>query len=363
MAWGVLDVLLVMVLIMEMQCKNHTERLISRAHSKFITRRIIAKREISCNQEEYSLNGQCCKKCKPGYVKTLDCPTDTDRHCRQCEKGKEYINHFNELDKCSRCSMCDKILGFAVLKNCTPEQNTECTCAENHYCTSTPPCRHCNPCTVCESGVIEKQCTLTSDTVCGTAETGFPQWATALIITLLILGVAGAIICFKRRRKGFTNREVLRESHPSVESKRLITYADIDLSSHITDIAEQMTLKEVLKFVRSCRVPEPVIDQTLQDYINDTDERKIKLLQVWYQRQGIKGAYCTLISSLRELRMCAAADKIEEKLKAAALSHQEGGLSCSNDTEQSKTCTQENRNSDNGSAELNKIFSGHLEET
>ncbi|PKU35177.1 tumor necrosis factor receptor superfamily member 6 [Limosa lapponica baueri] len=301
-----------MVLIIEMQCKNHTERLINRTHSKLITRRIIAKREINCKKDEYNLDGQCCKKCKPGFVKKIHCPTDADKHCGRCEHGKEYIDHTNDLQECLRCSSCDRIL------------------AKPHQCQQRWGQK-------CESGIIEKKCTLTSDTVCGTAD--------------------------KRRRKSFTNKEDLPEAHAPVENKRLMTYADIDLSSHVTDIVEQMTLQDVMKFVRNRRVPEPLIDQTIRDYPNDTAEQKIKLFQVWYQRQGIKGAYRTLISSLRELRMRAAADKIEEKLKAEVPSCQEGGQSCSNDTEQSKTCTQENRNSDSDSAELNKTFSGHLEET
>ncbi|XP_074011046.1 tumor necrosis factor receptor superfamily member 6 [Numenius arquata] len=368
MARGLLALLLVVISIIEMQCKNHTEHLINPAHSKLITRRIIAKREINCKQEEYNLDGQCCKKCKRGSVKNVSCPTDIDKHCGPCEHGKEYVDHINDLDKCLRCSSCDIILGFEVAENCTPGQNTECTCAKNYFCNSAPLCNHCHPCTVCESGVIEKQCTSTSDTVCGTE--GFPWWATALIIMVLVLGVAGAIIYYKRRRKGFTNKEdlpeVVSKSDPpgvSIENVPLTTYADIDLSSHVTDIVEQMTLQDVMKFVRKRQVPEPIIDQTIRDYPNDTAEQKIKLFQVWYQRQGIKGAYGTLISSLRELRMRAVADKIEEKLKAVVPSHQEGGQSCSDDTEQSNTCTQENRNSDSDGAELNKTFSGHLEET
>lgn len=138
---------------------------------------------------------------------------------------------------------------------------------------------------------------------------------------------------------------------------------DVDLSSHVAGIVEEMTLQEVKTFVRNHKVPEPVIDQTVRDYFSDTSEQKIKLFQVWYQRHGIKGAYGTLINSLRDFKMCTAADKIEEKLKAAVSSCQEGGQSYNDDTEQSKTCTQECRNSYNGTAELSKTYSGSLEET
>lgn len=138
---------------------------------------------------------------------------------------------------------------------------------------------------------------------------------------------------------------------------------DTDLSSHIPAIVAEMTLAEVKKFVRYHRLSEPVIDQNIQDCPGDSSEQKIRLLRVWYMSHGMKGAYGTLISSLRELKMCAVADKIEEKLKAAISSSQEGGKSCNADTGQSKTCTQEGRNSYNDSAELSKAYSGSLEET
>ncbi|XP_009862916.1 PREDICTED: tumor necrosis factor receptor superfamily member 6-like, partial [Apaloderma vittatum] len=359
----------VVVLITETQCKNYTEALIHIAHNKLITRRIIAKREIKCNPDEYSSGAQCCKKCERGFVKTTDCPTDTSKHCVSCENGKEYIDHVNDVDKCLRCSSCDSIFGLEVAKNCTPEQNTECTCAKNHFSNSSAPYTHCDRCTLCESGITEKECTSTSDTVCGEQGKGVLPWTAALITVLVLVVVAalaGVIFWCKRKQKGLTSKRILggalRKTEPPYENVPLI-YTDVDLSSHIPGIVEEMTLPDVKTFVRNHKVPEPVIDQTLRDYVSDTSEQKIKLFQVWYQRHGMKGAYGTLISSLREFKMCTAADKIEQKLKAAVSSSQEGGQSYDDDTEQSKMCTQEGRNSYNNSAELSKTYSVSLEET
>nr|XP_009933987.1 PREDICTED: tumor necrosis factor receptor superfamily member 6 [Opisthocomus hoazin] len=356
----------VVALIIETQCKNDAEAPVHIVHNKFITRRIIAKRETKCNVDEYSLGVQCCKKCKRGLVKNISCPTDISDHCVPCKNGKEYIDHDNDLDECMRCSLCDSVFGLEVTKNCTPEHNTECTCAKNHFCNSSIPCRLCSPCTICESGLIEKQCTSTSDTVCGTKEGGTLWWAIALIIVLVLAAAAGARIYYKRKQKGLSNTEDLSEIVPkqevSYENVPLIS-TDVDLSSHVAGIVEEMTLQEVKTFVRYHKVPEPIIDQTVRDYVNDTSEQKIKLFQVWYQRHGMKGAYGTLISSLRQFKMCTAADKIEEKLKAAVSSCQEGGQSDSDDTEQSKTCAQEGRSSYDDSAELSKTYSGSLEAT
>ncbi|NWX51857.1 TNR6 factor, partial [Steatornis caripensis] len=261
-----------------------------------------------------------------GFVKNTECPTDINKHCIPCENGKEYIDHANDLDKCLRCYSCDSIFGLEVAKNCTPAQNTECTCAKNYFCNSSVPCRHCDPCTV-EHKL--KGCSTTKDL---SSSGTFPNASlskTGMLPTALIF----------------------------------FYVLDVDLSSHVAGIVEEMTLQEVKTFVRNHKVPEPVIDQTVRDYLNDTSEQKIKLFQVWYQRHGMKGAYGTVIRSLREFKMCTAADKIEEKLKAAVSSCQEGGQPYSDDTEQSKTCTQESRNSYNDSAELSKTCSGSLEET
>ncbi|KFP18660.1 Tumor necrosis factor receptor superfamily member 6, partial [Egretta garzetta] len=305
---------------------------------------------------------KCCKKCQRGFVKNIECPEDISEHCVPCEDGKEYMDHVNILDECWRCRSCDSILGLELVKNCTPEQDTECTCVKNYFCNSAP-CRHCDPCTICESGVVEKQCTSTSDTVCGMkdhiklifhARNFVPfklQWDCPSMYMPLFHDI---------NEVNFTMRTLLGEAR---ETLYYFSRIYVDLSSHIAGIVEEMTLQEVKTFVRNHKVPEPVIDQILRDYISDTSEQKIKLFQAWYQRHGIKGAYGTLISSLREFKMCAAADKIEEKLKAAVSSCQEGGQSYSDDTEQSKTCTQEGRNSYNDSAELSKTCSGSLEET
>ncbi|NXT79742.1 TNR6 factor, partial [Zapornia atra] len=296
-----------------------------------------------------------------GHVKTISCPTDISKHCVLCENGKEYMDHENDADECNRCNSCDNMLGFESTKNCTPEQNTECGCAKNHFCIS-ELCAHCSPCTICESGVIKKPCTSTSDTVCGTKGNVF----------ILLYKVGGLqnlslLISLLHLFSGERTPHICRWQKNPVrfkcqEHSFSFMLLDVDLSNHIAGIVEEMTLQEVRTFVRYHRLPEPIIDQTVRDYPTDTSEQKIKLFQVWYQRHGIKGAYGSLINSLREFKMCAAADKIEEKLKATVASYQEGGQSHSDDTEQSQTCTQESRNSYKGSPELNKTYSDSSEE-
>ncbi|KAL9846829.1 tumor necrosis factor receptor superfamily member 6 isoform 2-T2 [Geothlypis trichas] len=332
-AQRLLALLLVALLITETHCKNDTEALITS------NRRIISRREVSCKEDEYKLDNQCCRKCRNGFVKNVSCPTDVTKHCAPCQKGKEFMNHLNDFDKCHRCRLCDSIFGLEVVKNCTPEEDTQCACAKNHFCNATECHTTCQPCTICESGVIEEQCTAHSDTVCGTKD--------------------------KRKQnhpkifEGPPGNGVGEGEHVDVP----LIVEDVDLSSHIPGIVAEMTLTEVKKFVRHHRVSEPTIDQSIQDFPGDTSEQKIRLFRVWYQSNGMKGAYGTLIRSLRELKMCAVADKIEQKLKAAISSSREGGQSCNADSEQSKTCTLEGRNSYSESAELSKAYTASLKET
>ncbi|XP_067156141.1 tumor necrosis factor receptor superfamily member 6 isoform X2 [Apteryx mantelli] len=365
MATRLLPRLFVVGLIIESQCKNDTEAPIHTAYNKFIARRIIARREIECAPAEYNLGGTCCKKCERGSVKNIPCPTNITKHCDKC-KEEEYIDHTNDLDKCLRCSSCDNVFGLETAKKCTPEQNTECTCAKNYFCNSSASCAHCEPCTICESGLVEKQCTSASDTVCKMKGNGSLLWITGVVLGFVLLVLSGGIFWYKRKYKDPTSKQSLGEAvpKPGVHSEMVpLIFADIDLSTHIPGIVGEMTLQDVKTFVRNHRVPEPVIDQILRDNFSDTSEQKIKLFQAWYQRHGIKGAYGTLINSLRELKICTAADKIEEKLKAAVPSSQEGGQSYNDNIEQSTTCTQEGGNSYLDNAELSKTYSDSLEET
>ncbi|XP_062352602.1 tumor necrosis factor receptor superfamily member 6 [Cinclus cinclus] len=356
-ARALLPLLLVAVSIIETQCKNYTEALVT------YNRRIISRRDAVCSKDEYQLDTQCCKKCRSGFVKSVTCPTDIIRHCVPCEKGKEFIDHPNELDKCWRCKLCDSTFGLEVVKNCTPEENTKCTCAKNYYCSSVK-CDSCNQCTTCESGVIEKPCSLSSDTVCGTKDLGKLWWVVA-IAPVALLAIAGVIWWCKRKGKCLTisGHPSNRGYNPEPYENVLLIDADADLSSHVPSIVAEMTLAEVKRFVRHHRVSEPAIDQSIQDCPGDTSEQKIRLFRVWYQSHGMKGACGTLIRSLRELKMCAVADKIEEELKAALSSSQEWGKSYNPATEQSKICTQEDRNSYNDNADLSKAYTGSLEET
>ncbi|NXD13457.1 TNR6 factor, partial [Nothocercus nigrocapillus] len=296
-----------------------------------------------------------------GFIKNTVCPTNIREDCVQCKPGQEYVDHANDLDECMRCGSCDIGFGLETAEKCTPTQNTKCTCAENFFCNSSGSCTHCEPCSTCDSGLVEKQCTPTSDTVCKIK--GEIHFVLYFKIDLCCI-VSDVFICRCHTSKLSPGQSVPEPGVPSVSIFSFsFMHLDIDLSTYIPDIVVEMTLQEVKAFVRNREVPEPVIDQILRDNANDTSEQKIKLLQDWHQRHGINGAYETLIRSLRKLKMCSAADKIEKKLKAAVARSQEVGQSYNANNEQSTTCTQESGNSHLHNAELGKNCSGSLEET
>ncbi|NXP29865.1 TNR6 factor, partial [Scytalopus superciliaris] len=245
-----------------------------------------------------------------GFVKiiSITCPTDINEHCVLCESGKEFINYPNDLNKCKRCSSCDRVFGLEVAKNCTPEEDTECACIKDHFCNiSSVPCGHCNPCTNEDS--FGRNCITAKDLPSSRTSPNTILRKTGMCKGKPAMCLPSALISF--------------------------LLLDIDLSSHIAGIVEEMTYQQVLAFVRHHHIQEPTIDQITRDCPGDTSEQKIRLFRTWYQHHGMKGVYGTLISSLRQLKMCAAADKIEEKLKPAVSSCQEGRQSYNGDTEQS----------------------------
>ncbi|XP_006272311.4 tumor necrosis factor receptor superfamily member 6 [Alligator mississippiensis] len=304
------------------------------AHSayKIAIKRIIAKREINCESDQHlAADGKtCCKKCPPGTFKKHDCTTGNNTTCSPCNNGLTFMDEYNYVEKCRRCQPCDSGHGLEVENNCTTTHNTKCRCKSGYFCVSEQCTKHCEPCDKCENGIVDVHCTPTSNTVCK----GNFWWMLSALI--LLLPLAGILYYCLQHRKNYKNLNVNQQySNNVIGEENPLLYTDIDLSPHISSIAEGMTLPQVKTFVRRHQITEPTIERVIQDNQNDTAEQKIKLLLNWYEAHGMKGAHRTLISSLRELKMCAVADSIEEKLKAAVSSSQENNKSNNGTTEQS----------------------------
>lgn len=92
----------------------------------------------------------------------------------------------------------------------------------------------------------------------------------------------------------------------------LFSFADINLKPYIPEIVRDMEVNQVRKLVRKLGVRTAQIDEITHDNLHDSSEQKIKLLECWHEMHGIKGSYQTLITSLTELKLYDAANKINQ---------------------------------------------------
>ncbi|XP_003224413.3 tumor necrosis factor receptor superfamily member 6 isoform X1 [Anolis carolinensis] len=288
---------------------------------RFAVKRISKRDGIICQLNmQYQFNTTtgviCCSSCNPGSVAiNIGCTkTYPITKCKNCIEGKEYMDKFNHKTKCLRCNDCDKEHGLEVETNCTAKQNVKCKCRPGFFCNS-PPCQHCDPCDTCEEGTVLEKCTETQNTKCQRREhVPWYKWALPILFVILVAVPVIFIIC-KRMRN---NRRTYRIPPGDKNNETEPMYPDIDLTPCIPDIAEEMKLEQVMKFVRKLGVSPVCIDAVKNNNNNDVTEQKIKLLECWYQETGRKGAFKTLITTLDKLDLRATADKIQQKINPEA---------------------------------------------
>lgn len=89
-----------------------------------------------------------------------------------CNSTNEFYNMTS--GSCRTCTNCSS-LGLATLYECGPDNDTVCSCPEEHYFNYNTS--SCTPCTNCLTDRPQyqtiKQCTATSDTVCQPCQTGY----------------------------------------------------------------------------------------------------------------------------------------------------------------------------------------------
>ncbi|XP_042314662.1 tumor necrosis factor receptor superfamily member 6 isoform X2 [Sceloporus undulatus] len=263
------------------------------AYRKHFAVKYISKRDgtICQTNTQYLYNTTtdafCCYSCDPGYVaEYVGCKkADPRTKCKRCTEGIEYMDKFNHKTKCLRCNDCDSQHGLEVETNCTITQNIKCKCMPGFFCDS-QPCQHCNPCDKCENGIILEKCTETKDAIC--------QRKVSV------------------RNNYEHNISTLDDACTETEPP---SNPDIDLTPHISDIAEEMKLEDVIKLVRKLGLSPARIDEVTVNNYNNVSEQKIKLLERWYQENGRNGAYGTLITTLIELRFRATAESIKQKIR------------------------------------------------
>ncbi|XP_018093536.1 tumor necrosis factor receptor superfamily member 16 [Xenopus laevis] len=157
-----------------------------------------------CWSGQYTAKGECCISCSigEGVIKScgvnqtvcepcLDSVTysDTFSHTEACKPCTECFGHKRMVAPCvesddavcacaygyfmdensAQCKLCKSCPeGFGMMMPCSSIEDTICEkCPEGTYSDEDNDRDPCLPCTICEDGEIEeKECTLTSDTVC-----------------------------------------------------------------------------------------------------------------------------------------------------------------------------------------------------
>ncbi|KAM4852526.1 tumor necrosis factor receptor superfamily member 6 [Thomomys bottae] len=270
-----------------------------------------ATTRTQCPEGQQLGNQSCGLPCQPGTRKCADCSNNgVEPVCKPCQEGKEYTDKEHYSTKCRRCGSCDGEHGLEVETNCNLTQDIKCRCKPNFYCNASV-CDHCDPCATCEHGIIEK-CTPTSNTKCKIemlVSRSRLQWLWSLLLIPIIGGVILWVYWRHRGRRGHP------EHKASNDETMPLNYLDVDLSKYITDIAEQMTINQVKDFVRKNNVNEAKIDEIKNNHLQDTAEQKVQLLRHWYQSHGKKGAFNTLIESLRKANLCALEEKIQDMIR------------------------------------------------
>ncbi|XP_035237197.1 tumor necrosis factor receptor superfamily member 14-like [Anguilla anguilla] len=124
----------------------------------------------SCGSAEYEINGECCPRCTPGTHVHEHCTKFGSTSCVPCAQ-KTFIDVPSNLPECLPCRMCDP--GYSALKivrECTPTSDTVCGPLEHHYCTKTDykGCTFAQKHTICRHGqFIIRNGTTSANTKCG----------------------------------------------------------------------------------------------------------------------------------------------------------------------------------------------------
>uniref|UniRef100_A0A8C9V9J6 TNFR-Cys domain-containing protein n=1 Tax=Scleropages formosus TaxID=113540 RepID=A0A8C9V9J6_SCLFO len=107
----------------------------------------------ACGSAEYKTGAECCPMCAPGRSAVSHCTEYTSTSCVPCV-GSTFIDKPNGLTKCTPCMACDHGLGVKTVKECTASSDTVCGVLEGNYCIDPYKggCRAAQKHTTCKPG-------------------------------------------------------------------------------------------------------------------------------------------------------------------------------------------------------------------
>ncbi|XP_048876501.1 tumor necrosis factor receptor superfamily member 5-like isoform X1 [Brienomyrus brachyistius] len=122
----------------------------------------------ACDQNEYEIDGICCRKCSPGSRVSRHCTKQSTGHCAPC-LDSTFSETPNALKKCHPCTVCAEDRGLKTVKECMPSSDTVCGVLNGHYCIDRygEGCREAKEHTTCKPGQsIRRPGTEYNDAVC-----------------------------------------------------------------------------------------------------------------------------------------------------------------------------------------------------
>ncbi|KAL4604874.1 tumor necrosis factor receptor superfamily member 5-like isoform X2 [Arapaima gigas] len=121
-----------------------------------------------CDSSKYEIDGKCCSMCSPGTRVYMHCGENITNGCVPCLRGT-FNDKPNGVLRCQKCTTCDEGLGLKMVKECTASSDTVCGVLEGNYCIEPYEggCRAAEKHTTCKPGqFIKRPGTNSTDAVC-----------------------------------------------------------------------------------------------------------------------------------------------------------------------------------------------------
>uniref|UniRef100_A0A8C9VPQ7 TNFR-Cys domain-containing protein n=1 Tax=Scleropages formosus TaxID=113540 RepID=A0A8C9VPQ7_SCLFO len=122
----------------------------------------------ACNGAEYEIDERCCPACDPGFYVQRHCIAFYTTKCVPCPVST-FTNKPHGRRICNPCTTCDEQIGLKAVKECTNSSDTVCGALEGNYCIDSYEggCRAAQKHTTCKPGhFIKHPGTDSTDTEC-----------------------------------------------------------------------------------------------------------------------------------------------------------------------------------------------------
>ncbi|KAI4875277.1 hypothetical protein NFI96_018144, partial [Prochilodus magdalenae] len=274
----------------------------------------VRRRRQACTNVTYTyynkVTEQECCRCPAGFHFTQHClPEGGYPKCEVCEEGTHFLDNPNAMEGCEHCEPCEEPANMEIVKECTAFSNTVCGCKKDHYCDKGLECKACHKCDTCTGFGVKVPCNSTSNTVCNeTPESNLSAPVAAIVLPILfvLLLIGGAVWSWRKQLFCFKpppNAALSSEVSPILE--------DVDLTNFLPEIAQKLGLKVVKKVTRQANMLTNVEIENIEHDHSNAEEQTYQLLNNWYQKHGLKGAYSTLIMNLTKSGHKRSADEVK----------------------------------------------------